>query len=209
MIGFVACGHLLIFWIIIHLFLFFPSKLVSSSSLNHFLLLCCPIDVVGLLFFRIKKKNYHVYSVRFLQLADNSGSYTKRVFRNKFCSLDSKTVRTVFTVDRNNIHRYKNARIRFAVGCDSMFSMQLYRLIYELCSRLIIINQQQWRLLAGFAIGWCTVISTKICCLKFYARLNGFGKGLWCYRSSWDVADAKSVWSWRKIVESSAEFLYW
>ena len=27
------------------------------------------------------------------------------------------------------------------------------------------------------------------------------------YRSTWYVADAKSVWSWRKIVESSAEFL--
>ena len=27
------------------------------------------------------------------------------------------------------------------------------------------------------------------------------------YRSTWYVADAKSVWSLRKIVESSAEFL--
>ena len=27
------------------------------------------------------------------------------------------------------------------------------------------------------------------------------------YRLSWYVTDAKSVWSWRKIVESSAEFL--
>ena len=53
--------------------MFFLSKLVSSSSLNHFLLLCCPIDVVGLLFFRVKKKNDHVYSIRFLQLADDSG----------------------------------------------------------------------------------------------------------------------------------------
>ena len=26
-------------------------------------------------------------------------------------------------------------------------------------------------------------------------------------RHAWYVADAKSVWSWRKIVESSAEFL--
>ena len=25
---------------------------------------------------------------------------------------------------------------------------------------------------------------------------------------TWYVADAKSVWSWRKIVESSAEFIY-
>ena len=72
MIGFVVCGHLLILLIIFHLFLFFPSKLVSSSLLNHFLLLCCPIDVVGLLFFSIKKKNDHVYSVQFLQLADHS-----------------------------------------------------------------------------------------------------------------------------------------
>ena len=72
MIGFVACGHLWILQIIIDLFLFFPRKLVSSSSLNHFLLLCCPTDVVGLLFFRLKKKNDHVYSVQFLQLADHS-----------------------------------------------------------------------------------------------------------------------------------------
>ena len=35
----------------------------------------------------------------------------------------------------------------------------------------------------------------------------GFGKGLRYDRSSWYVADAKSVWSWRKIVESSVEFL--
>ena len=81
MIGFVACGHLSILRIIIDLFSFFPSKLVSSSSLNHFLLLCCPIDVVGLLFFRMKKKNDHVYSVQFFQLADYSGGSIVEGFR--------------------------------------------------------------------------------------------------------------------------------
>ena len=35
--------------------MFFLSKLVSSSLQNYFLLLSCPIDVVGLLFFCIKK----------------------------------------------------------------------------------------------------------------------------------------------------------
>ena len=55
-----------------YLFLFCLSKVVSSYSLNHLLLLCCPIDV-GLLFFRIKKEIDLVYSVRFLQLADHFG----------------------------------------------------------------------------------------------------------------------------------------
>ena len=36
------------------------------------------------------------------------------------------------------------------------------------------------------------------------AGCNGFSETL--IRSTWYVADAKSVWSWRKIVESSAEF---
>ena len=37
--------------------------------------------------------------------------------------------------------------------------------------------------------------------------INGFGEGL-CYdRSAWHVADAKSVWSLRKIAESGVEFL--
>ena len=68
-IGCVACGHPCILLIIIDLFLIFPSKLVSSSSMNHLLLLCCPIDAAGPLFFRIKKRIYYLFSVRFLQLA--------------------------------------------------------------------------------------------------------------------------------------------
>ena len=73
MIGRVACGHPCILLIIIYLFLFCPSKLVSSSSMNQLLLLCCPIDAAGSLFFLIKKRIYHLYSVRFLQLAAISG----------------------------------------------------------------------------------------------------------------------------------------
>ena len=42
--------------------------------MNHLLLLCCPIDAVGSLFFRIKNKIDHVCSVRVLLLADHSGS---------------------------------------------------------------------------------------------------------------------------------------
>ena len=72
-IGCVACGHPCSFLIIIDLFLFCPSKLVSSSSMNHLLLLCCPIDAAGSLFFRIKKRIYHLCSVRYLQLAALSG----------------------------------------------------------------------------------------------------------------------------------------
>ena len=34
----------------------------------------------------------------------------------------------------------------------------------------------------------------------------GFGKGISHDRSAWYVADAKSVWSWRNIVKSSAGF---
>ena len=49
-IGCVACGHPCILLIIIDLFLCFHSKLVSSSSTNHLLLLCCPIDAAGSLF---------------------------------------------------------------------------------------------------------------------------------------------------------------
>ena len=41
--------------------------------MNHLLLLFCPIDAAGSLFFRIKKKIYHLCSVRFLQLAALSG----------------------------------------------------------------------------------------------------------------------------------------
>ena len=66
------CFHLWILLLIINLFLFWSSKLVSSSSLNNLLLLCCPIDVAGSLFFQIKNKIKHLYSVRFLQLADYS-----------------------------------------------------------------------------------------------------------------------------------------
>ena len=40
----------------------------------------------------------------------------------------------------------------------------------------------------------------------FWAFMD-LGKAIYD-RSAWYVADAKSVWSWRKIVESSAEFLY-
>ena len=43
----------------------------------------------------------------------------------------------------------------------------------------------------------------EICVLVVYR----FGKALWYCRSTWYVADAESVWSWRKIVESIAEFL--
>ena len=43
--------------------------------MNHLLLLCCPIiDAAGSLFFRIKKRIYHLCLVRFLQLADLSGA---------------------------------------------------------------------------------------------------------------------------------------
>ena len=72
-IGCVACGHPCNLLIIIYLFLFCPSKLVSSCSMNHLLLLCCPIDAAGSLFFRIEKRIYHLCSVRFLQLAALSG----------------------------------------------------------------------------------------------------------------------------------------
>ena len=41
--------------------------------MKHLLLLCCPIDAVGSLFFRIKKKIDNVCSVRFLKLADHPG----------------------------------------------------------------------------------------------------------------------------------------
>ena len=41
--------------------------------MKYLLLLCCLIDVVGSLLFRMKKKIDHVCSDRFLQLADNSG----------------------------------------------------------------------------------------------------------------------------------------
>ena len=58
---------------IINGFLFCRSKLVSSSPMNHLLLLCCLIDAVGSLFFPIKKIIDHVCYVRFLQLADGSG----------------------------------------------------------------------------------------------------------------------------------------
>ena len=57
-----------ILWIIIGLILLCHSKLVSSSSLSHLLLLCCPIDAVGLLIFWIKKKINLVYSVRFFAI---------------------------------------------------------------------------------------------------------------------------------------------
>ena len=60
-IGCVACGHPCILLIITDLFLFCPSKLVSSSSMKHLLLLCCPIDAAGSLFFRIKKRIYDVF----------------------------------------------------------------------------------------------------------------------------------------------------
>ena len=72
-IGCVACGHPCTLLIIIDLFLFCPSKLVSSSLMNHLLLLCCPIDAAGSLFFRIKNMIHHLCSVRFLQLAALSG----------------------------------------------------------------------------------------------------------------------------------------
>ena len=58
MVGFVVCVHPWILWIIIDLFLFCPSKLVSSSSMNHLLLLYCPIDSVCSLFFRIQKQEH-------------------------------------------------------------------------------------------------------------------------------------------------------
>ena len=41
--------------------------------MKHLLLLCCPIDAAGSLFFRRKKIIYHLCSVRFLQLAALSG----------------------------------------------------------------------------------------------------------------------------------------
>ena len=44
--------------------------------MNHLLLLCCPIDAAGSLFFRIKKRIYHLCSVRLLQLAALSGGST-------------------------------------------------------------------------------------------------------------------------------------
>ena len=69
----VACGHPCILLIIIDLFLFSHSKLVSFSSMNHLILLCCPIDAGGSVLFRIKKRIYHLCSVRFLQLAALSG----------------------------------------------------------------------------------------------------------------------------------------
>ena len=72
-IGCVACGHPCILLMIIDLFWFRPSKLVSSSSMNNLLLMCCPIDAAGSLFFQIKKRIYHLCSVRFLQLAALSG----------------------------------------------------------------------------------------------------------------------------------------
>ena len=65
MISCVACGHSCILFIIIVSFLFCPSKLLSSSSVNHLLLLYCPIDAAGSLFFRIKKRIYCFCSVRF------------------------------------------------------------------------------------------------------------------------------------------------
>ena len=34
----------------------------------------------------------------------------------------------------------------------------------------------------------------------------GFVKGMWYDRSAWYVADAKSVWSWRKIVKALKSF---
>ena len=54
------------------------------------------------------------------------------------------------------------------------------------------------------------VFAVRQVCEKYLAN----GKDIfWAFmdlekaRSTWYVADAKSVWSWRKIVESSAEFL--
>ena len=41
---------------------------------------------------------------------------------------------------------------------------------------------------------------------KMYSGLLWVWKRPMYYRSTWYVADAPSVWSWRKIVESSAEF---
>ena len=35
----------------------------------------------------------------------------------------------------------------------------------------------------------------------------GFRKGIRYDRLAWHVADAKSVWSWRKIIDSSTEFV--
>ena len=41
--------------------------------MNNLLLLWCPIDAVGSLFFLIRKKIDHVCLVRFLQFVDHSG----------------------------------------------------------------------------------------------------------------------------------------
>ena len=62
-IDFVACEHPWILWIIIDSSLFCP-KHISSPSMNHLLLLWCPINAVGSLFFRINKKIDHLCSVR-------------------------------------------------------------------------------------------------------------------------------------------------
>ena len=59
------------------------------------------------------------------------------------------------------------------------------------------------------------VFAVRQVCEKYLAnekdlRILGvyeFGKGLRYYQSTWYVTDAKSVWSWKKIVESSAELL--
>ena len=48
------------------------------------------------------------------------------------------------------------------------------------------------------------VVIGQRCILAVY----GFGKGIRYDRvPPWYVADAKSVWSWRKIVESIAKFV--
>ena len=57
---------------------------------------------------------------------------------------------------------------------------------------------------------------TKCCCkagVKSISQMGNMHSGrLWIWKrpmilSTWYVAYAKSVWSWMKIVESSAEFL--
>ena len=60
---------------------------------------------------------------------------------------------------------------------------------------------------------WTNVCCTNVCCMKSISQMGKMYSGrLWIWKRlmilSVDiVCGAKSVWSWRKIVESSAEFL--
>ena len=107
--------------------------------------------------------------------------------------------------------------------CSNSRGISLLSVVGKLFGRVLIKRDRVgtecaiWEEQCGFRQGrgcMYQVFAVRQGCEKYLANVKRcilgvykFGKGVLYCRSTWYVADAKSVWSWRKIVESSAEFL--